>query len=139
MHGHDRRKFLGLCLGGITFTLMGAAIYPVFKFLAPLQTRKSAGKVEIRQQDLAEGEAKFIEFGGEPAVVVNSGEHGLIALSAVCTHLGCIVQWERDKRRFLCPCHAGLYTESGEVISGPPPKQLPKLPLSVNNGIITVG
>ena len=63
----------------------------------------------------------------------------LVALSAVCTHLGCIVQWEKDKQGFLCPCHAGHYTSDGTVISGPPPKPLAKLPFTVANGTITIG
>jgi cytochrome b6-f complex iron-sulfur subunit len=53
--------------------------------------------------------------------------------------MGCIVQWEKDKQDFLCPCHGGHYTAEGGVISGPPPKSLIKLPFIVANGIVTVG
>jgi cytochrome b6-f complex iron-sulfur subunit len=134
-----RRKFLGLCLGGVAAGAVAAATYPVYRFLAPMPAENSAGKVLIPLKDVPEGEAKFFEFSGSSAVLVKKRNGDLVAFSAVCTHLGCIVQWEKNKQEFLCPCHGGLYTADGTVISGPPPKPLPKLPLTVANGTITIG
>ncbi len=139
MESDGRRKFLGLCLGGLVLAAAGAAVYPLFKYLSPQNPKESAGKVEIPEKAVAEGDAKFFDYGGSTAVVINTRDKGFVVLSAVCTHLGCIVQWQKDRQQFLCPCHAGRYTETGEVISGPPPRPLPKLPFSVSNGIITVG
>ncbi len=39
----------------------------------------------------------------------------IIAFSAACTHMGCLVQWHASDRIFHCPCHGGLFTEDGEV------------------------
>jgi nitrite reductase/ring-hydroxylating ferredoxin subunit len=39
----------------------------------------------------------------------------IIAMSAACTHMGCIVQWQATDRKFVCPCHPGLFTEYGKV------------------------
>jgi cytochrome b6-f complex iron-sulfur subunit len=139
MQSDSRRKFLGLCLGGLAVAAAGAVAYPVFQYLAPQKAKGPKGKVEIPEKEIPAGDAKFFDYGGTTAVVINTRDAGFIALSAVCTHLGCIVQWQKDKQQFLCPCHAGRYTETGEVISGPPPKPLPKLPFTVSNGIITVG
>jgi cytochrome b6-f complex iron-sulfur subunit len=135
----DRRKFLGICLGGVTAAAAVAAGYPLYRYLAPLHTGKTAGKVVIPEQEVLTGEAKFFEYAGSTAVLVRKPGGELVALSAVCTHLGCIIQWEKEKQDFLCPCHAGRYTADGAVISGPPPKPLAKLPLVVANGSITVG
>lgn len=56
-----------------------------------------------------------------------------VAYSAVCTHLGCIVHYESGDDIF-CPCHAGFFNPlTGEVISGPPPKPLPKVKLRVDD------
>ena len=55
--------------------------------------------------------------------LVRDGDH-VKALSATCTHLGCQVRWDRDKKRFLCPCHGGQYDAQGRVIAGPPPRPL---------------
>jgi cytochrome b6-f complex iron-sulfur subunit len=139
MKSDSRRRFLGACLGGLTVAALGAALYPVFEYLSPQRVKKTAGKVEIPVKEIPEGDAKFFDFGGATAVIVNTRDKGLIALSAVCTHLGCIVQWQKDRQQFLCPCHGGRYTENGDVISGPPPRPLPKLHFSVADGIITVG
>ncbi len=37
----------------------------------------------------------------------------IIALSAACTHMGCLVQWQHTDRHYHCPCHGGLFTEHG--------------------------
>jgi cytochrome b6-f complex iron-sulfur subunit len=139
MQSDGRRKFLGLCLSGLAVAAAGAVVYPLFQYLAPQKSKIQKGKVRIPEKEIPVGDVKFFDFGGTTAVIVHTADAGLVALSAVCTHLGCIVQWQKDKQQFLCPCHAGQYTEKGEVIAGPPPRPLPKLPFSVADGIITVG
>jgi cytochrome b6-f complex iron-sulfur subunit len=139
MENNGRRTFLGLCLGGVIAGFTASVIYPVVRYLAPRSGSGSLAKVVIPEKDVPEGEAKFFEFAGASAVLVRKRGGDLVALSAVCTHLGCIVQWEKEKQDFLCPCHAGHYTPDGVVTSGPPPKPLTKLPFTVANGAITVG
>ena len=139
MENSGRRTFLGLCLGGLAAAVAAAAAWPVYRYLAPRSTTTTAARVEIPEKDVPEGGAKFFELGGASAVLVRKPGGGLIALSAVCTHMGCIVQWEKDQQDFLCPCHGGRYTAEGGVVSGPPPKPLTKLPFIVANGTITVG
>lgn len=63
----------------------------------------------------------------------------LYGLSAVCTHLGCLVSWHRSRERFLCPCHRGQYDVYGRVLSGPPPAPLSRLPVKVEGDHIYVG
>ncbi len=57
---------------------------------------------------------------GDPAPVV--------AVSAACTHMGCIVQWHDSDRKFHCPCHGGLFTEYGKTDTGSPIRYLRPLP-----------
>ena len=109
MPDKGRRKFLGVCIGGLFAVGAGAIAYPVFSFLAPRKEAGSSNKVEIPEAELAEGSAKFFEYEGKAAVLIRKKGGALVALSAVCTHLGCIVQWQKDKEQLLCPCHAGLY------------------------------
>lgn len=71
--------------------------------------------------------------------VAQNGVEGIVAYSAVCTHLGCIVsQWVADKKAGLCPCHGGIYdlARGARVIAGPPPRPLPQLPLKVEEGVL---
>jgi cytochrome b6-f complex iron-sulfur subunit len=138
MENEGRRKFLGACVAGAATCAAAAAAYPVYRYLAPTKGQQGAEKVVFAVADVPEGEAKFFEYAGASAVLVNS-KNGLVALSAVCTHLGCIVQWEKDKQDFICPCHGGHYAPDGTVTAGPPPKPLPKIPVAVAEGKITVG
>ena len=135
----SRRTFLGICLGGLGAIAAAAVSWPLFRYLAPRSGGENAGKVVIPETDIREGEAKFFEYAGSSAVMVRKRGGDLVAFSAVCTHLGCIVQWEKDKQDFLCPCHAGRFSVDGGVIDGPPPKALKKLPFAVAGGNITVG
>lgn len=65
----------------------------------------------------------------------------VVALSAACTHMGCIVQWHDADRRFHCPCHGGLFTEYGTPDKGSPLRylaSLPRLRTKIENGNIYV-
>jgi cytochrome b6-f complex iron-sulfur subunit len=119
--------------------IAAASAYPILRYLAPRKGGQSDAKVTIQVKDVLEGEAKFFEYDGSSAVVVQKKGGGLVALSAVCTHLGCIVQWEKSQQDFVCPCHGGHYSADGAVTGGPPPKPLPKIPFTVANGTITIG
>ena len=61
-------------------------------------------------------------FLEEPKLFVYRDHEGIKAVSAVCTHLGCIL--ERSSDGFECPCHGSCYNEEGRVLSGPAPRDL---------------
>ena len=63
---------------------------------------------------------------------------GLSALSTTCSHLGCGVSWSDERKAFLCPCHGGVYGVDGAVVSGPPPRPLAKLAVTVDGGRLRV-
>ena len=78
------------------------------------------GKIE----GIAPGEGRIVKHGGKQ-VAVSCGPSGeLTAVSAVCTHLGCIVGWNPEDRSWDCPCHGSRFTAAGEVIAGPAVKPL---------------
>jgi Rieske Fe-S protein len=54
------------------------------------------------------------------------------ALSATCTHLGCRVAWNAAESHYKCPCHGGVFSRSGDVVSGPPPTGLTRIPVRLN-------
>lgn len=75
------------------------------------------------------------EVRREGLIYVRRTEDGeVLALSAVCTHLGCNVRWREDESRFACPCHAGFFDMDGNVTSGPPPRPLWRLETRVVDG-----
>jgi cytochrome b6-f complex iron-sulfur subunit len=62
----------------------------------------------------------------------------VVAISAVCTHVRCILGYDRERRGLVCPCHDGRFDLAGNVISGPPPKALQTYPVSVRAGEVYV-
>ena len=74
-------------------------------------------------------------------------DSGFLALSRTCTHLGCVVPFQKDEPsldklapegRFNCPCHGDTYDRYGRVISGPPPRPLDLHPVTIKDGKIFV-
>jgi cytochrome b6-f complex iron-sulfur subunit len=63
---------------------------------------------------------------------------GFIALSLRCTHLGCSVSWEDDKKRFICPCHSSAFDISGEVLNPPAARALDYYPVLIEGGVVKV-
>lgn len=57
--------------------------------------------------------------------VVRAPEGFFYAMSAVCTHLGCISNWDPERKLVACPCHGSLFARDGSVIQGPAPRPLP--------------
>lgn len=53
------------------------------------------------------------------------------ALSNICTHLGCRVRWIGNQEQFFCPCHNAIFSKTGEVVDGPPPRPLDKYEVKV--------
>ncbi|MBI2520833.1 MAG: Rieske 2Fe-2S domain-containing protein [Bdellovibrio sp.] len=136
--GH--RDFLGWILkGGIAVTLVGF-IFPAITYLLPLTHQAPVGSmIDVGMEgDIPIGTAKKIISGGKVILVVHMAS-GFKAFSAICTHLGCIVDWDDKKHRIACPCHAGFFNpEDGTVISGPPPKPLLSYSIKVVNGRVMV-
>lgn len=66
----------------------------------------------------------YRERARETVFLVWDGANTVRALSATCTHLGCQVRWDREGKKFRCPCHGGVYAPDGTVVEGPPPRPL---------------
>ena len=73
--------------------------------------------------DLAPGEGRVARLNGE-LVAVHRDEAGLHAVSAVCTHLACLVSWNPAERSWDCPCHGSRFAADGTVVQGPAVKDL---------------
>lgn len=92
-------------------------------------------ELNLEQQDSRTAEQSLKNMN----IYIVKRPDGWIALSPVCTHLGCVVKWNRAKKEFICPCHGGRYSMDGEVIGGPPPLPLMKLSLKIEGERVFVG
>lgn len=134
-----RRRFLGILLAVLGTTATGSLAYPLLRFFAPPARNNNAKSISIKKSDILLGEAKEIVFNNNPVVVINRYEKGFVAFSKVCTHLGCLVEYDKGLRKLVCPCHAGTFDLDGNVLSGPPPRPLPAIPLKVEGDFVIIG
>ncbi len=63
---------------------------------------------------------------------------GFIAVSIRCTHLGCSIEWNKDKKEFLCPCHHSMFSLRGDVLNPPATRPLDYYPMKIEHGSILV-
>ncbi|RKS25618.1 glycine/D-amino acid oxidase-like deaminating enzyme [Flavobacterium endophyticum] len=83
--------------------------------------------------DLEPGHGSVLSHGMQKIAVYRDHDNSLKAFSAVCPHLGCIVQWNNDEKTFDCPCHGSRFTCDGVVVNGPSQTDLRKIRLSSEN------
>ncbi|MEE9297371.1 MAG: Rieske (2Fe-2S) protein [Phycisphaerae bacterium] len=122
-----RRGFLDWVVGLGSAATAVAMTVPGVMYLWPAARGGGSEKVEVEGAgNLAPGQSITIQVGSQAVIVVRS-RSGFKAFSAVCTHLGCLVKWDPGNKEFLCPCHAAVFDDKGQVVSGPPPAALPEL------------
>jgi Rieske Fe-S protein len=132
---------------GTGIAALGAAtVYPIIRYIIPPPasgadtTTVSAAKVG----DLKPNEGKIFKFGDKPAILIlKAGGNPLsaasyVAFTAVCTHLGCTVQYRADLSHIWCACHNGHYNLGGQVVSGPPPAPLAEYTVAIKGEEIFV-
>lgn len=132
-----RRNVLTLLVGGFGALLFASVVYPVLRFMNPPKRKvKTVNSAVVAQaSEIPPNSGKVVSFNGEKVLIVNKdGEHR--AMSAVCTHLGCIVQWKPDERLVWCACHNARYDAEGNIISGPQPRPLAPYNLKTKDGAL---
>lgn len=105
--------------------LAGAALlYPLLRFTAfrvPAKPRLVEVPAPLPLSGVHTGQ-DFILF---------AGKDGPLAVSRVCTHLGCRINYQQDKGYIECPCHQSRFTPAGVRIAGPAEKNLPTYTVTV--------
>ena len=135
-----RRSAIDLFFGGSLVATIAAFLYPVVRYVLPPK-RPSVSEdsvVAAKAGEVAPNSAKVFKFGPAPAVLVNTPEGNLVALSAVCTHLTCTVRFDGETGTLFCPCHNGRFDLGGNVLSGPPPRPLETYAVTVSGPDIIV-
>ena len=74
------------------------------------------------------GEGKVVQRGTEALACYRDEQGDLTVLSAVCTHMGCHVGWNKAEKSWDCPCHGARFDPQGAVLDGPANAPLPKKP-----------
>ncbi|MBS1252860.1 MAG: Cytochrome b6-f complex iron-sulfur subunit [Anaerolineales bacterium] len=123
--GVTRREFLNYAwlasLGIFTAQLAGVSyLFAMPRFRAgefggvfPLGPAINLPEVGIAPEKNSKGRFWFVR-----------SEEGVYALYIVCTHLGCLFQWQATENRFICPCHGSQFSRTGQYLTGPAPRNL---------------
>jgi Rieske Fe-S protein len=148
----SRRKLLGWLVGIINFSVAAAIIGPTLGFIgAPLKSKKKAGiwVPVLEEAELKDGQTKAVTYQLDVkdgymvtqrrySVYLYRRGNRVVAYDPSCPHLGCHVEFKERKRRYVCPCHGGVFDEEGNRVSGPPPRGLTKIATKVEHGKIWV-
>ncbi len=145
---NGRREFIKKALYGL-FALLGLSwFFGILRSLAPTRGQERTlawfpllPEDDVPRQGVRKAELVTTVAGKERKgrVFIVSSPDGFVVLSAVCSHLGCLVNYNKGKKEFQCPCHGGRYDLTGRNIAGPPPAPLTKLPYRIEKGMVMVG
>ena len=107
----------------------------IIKYFPILELKDAPGK-GVKKTSLT-----YTDDSGENEITIFLAAlpEGVTAFSAVCSHLGCIVDWNSKTEQFLCPCHGSKYDVNGNVIGGPAPAPLERLITEIKEGKVFVG
>lgn len=122
----ERRKFLNSFAIFIPFTTAFAGFLGMgIRFITPYKREVERRIFTIQLDELEINNTRqFQDLRGKDLMLVRTSDREVKAISTTCTHLGCSVHWQPEKKTFFCPCHAGVFDTDGKVISGPPPRAL---------------
>jgi len=128
-NGVTRRDFLNeMTLGALGVAGLGS-VAVTYQFFSPNvlfepPTTFRAGSPELYP-------VHSVTFLQDQQVYIVRMPEGFYAVSAVCTHLGCVTQWKPDAEMIACPCHGSKFKSDGTKIEGPAPRPLPHFGISL--------
>ncbi|KQL53715.1 menaquinol-cytochrome C reductase [Heyndrickxia shackletonii] len=154
----SRRQFLSYTLTGVGGFMAAGILMPMVRFAVDPVLKTEAGgdyhATKLKVSDLTDQPQK-IDFTYEQvdawyksnvtqtAWVYKDSKGDIVALSPICKHLGCTVNWNANKdhpNQFYCPCHGGRYEKNGKNVPGTPPaKPLDTYPTKVKDGYLYLG
>ena len=126
----DRRRFVKVGTTSLAVAGIGACAFG-FRYLSPNVLYEpspvvSVGKPEHFPVGTVTLDTRF-------SIFIVRLQEGFYALSAVCTHLGCLSAWKPETGTIACPCHGTAFRRDGAVMAGPAPQPLPWLKLWLND------
>ena len=124
-----RRDFLNeITLGALGIAGLGS-VAVTYQFFAPNVLFEPPTTFRAGNPDLYP--VHSVTFLQDQQVYIVRMPEGFYAVSAVCTHLGCVTQWKPDAEMIACPCHGSKFKSDGTKIEGPAPRPLPHFAVSL--------
>lgn len=133
----ERRTFLGL-----TAASAASAALPACRSESPPSPPAASGsfrQVGTLSQLAQNGDRLDTQVGTAPITLLKNPDSGdLMAVSRICPHAGCTVEWRNETALFACPCHNSLFSPAGEVVQGPANRALATYPVKIEGETILV-
>ncbi len=127
----SRRYFLEIVGGGAVLTAAVGSAVVIGQYLSPNVLREPA--LRFKAGLIENFSADSITLDKEQKVFIVRGKEGYFyAMSAVCTHLGCIANWKPEDGVVACPCHGSKFNKEGNVVDGPAPRSLPRFSVTLD-------
>ena len=124
-----RRDFLNeITLGALGITGLGSVVV-TYQFFSPNVLFEPSPTFRAGNPDLYP--VHSVTFLQDQQVYIVRVPEGFYAVSAVCTHLGCLTQWKPDAGLIACPCHGSKFQATGTKVEGPAPRPLPHFAISL--------
>lgn len=135
----SRRRVLEVLMGSSIVASLASFVYPILKFVLPPRTTEADPDTVVgKVNELPANSAKLFPFGERPAILIRKPDGSYAALTAVCTHLNCTVQYRAVEHDIWCACHNGVYNLEGHNVSGPPPRPLEEFEVHVRDNHVVV-
>ena len=155
-----RRRFMegtALAAGGIAtaaFTLpaLGFAIGPMLEDTSRENWQSVGPEADFNDQTYVQRVINIVADIGDPGKTTvyvrrfnpsrdsaRNEDQPYVAVSTRCAHLGCPVRYIQASKKFVCPCHGGVYDFEGRVVGGPPVRPLDRFYTRVREGRVELG
>jgi cytochrome b6-f complex iron-sulfur subunit len=128
----SRRYFLEIIgAGAIGITAVGSIVL-AGKYLSPNVVKEPPMKFKAGSPENYSPGSVTLDME-QNVYIVRAKEGFFYALSAVCTHLGCITNWKSEEGIVACPCHGSKFDREGTKIAGPAPRSLQRFAMSLDD------
>ena len=125
----NRRDFLNeITMGALGIAGLGSVVV-TYQYFSPNVLFEPATTFRAGNPDLYP--VRSVTFLQDQQVYIVRMPEGFYAVSAVCTHLGCVTQWKPDIDQIACPCHGSKFKADGTKVEGPAPRPLPHFAISL--------
>lgn len=127
--GLARRDFLNeVTFGALAVAGLGSGVV-TYQYFSPNVLFEPATRFRAGNPDLYP--VNSVTFLQDQQVYIVRTPAGFYAVSAVCTHLGCITQWNPEDNLIECPCHGSKFQRNGNKVAGPAPRPLPHFSITL--------
>jgi cytochrome b6-f complex iron-sulfur subunit len=126
----DRRRFVKVGTTSLAVASLGACVFG-FRYLSPNVLYEPSPVVSVGKP--GHFPVGTVTLDTRFSIFIVRLPEGFYALSAVCTHLGCLSAWKPETGTIACPCHGTAFRRDGAVMAGPAPQPLPWLKLWLND------